>query len=242
MGTEYYLPLYFQSAKGASPIRSGLLILPLILATASSAAISGMLIHRTGEYRLILQVGMVLLSLGVGLFIQFDTDSSIATIIGIEVLAGAGIGLCFLPPLIAMQAHVAQDDTAMATSTFGFLCNLSYALSVVVGGVVFERSMALRETALADAGLPAGLRGQLSGSDAAANVELIGTIEDLALRHAVKDAFSWSMRNMWILYTSVAVCGIASSLFLSKVVLSNEHTETKTGIKKKAVEAVVISS
>lgn len=242
MAAEYYLPLYFQSSKGASPIRSGVLVLPLILTTATAAASSGMIIHRTGEYRLILQAGMVFMTLGVGLFILLNTDTSIATIVGVEVIAGVGIGLCFLPPLIALQAHVAQDDTATATSTFGFLCNLANALSIVIGGVVFQNSMALREKALAHAGLPAALGDQLSGHHAAANVELIGAINDPALRHAVQDAFSWSIRNMWILYASTAACGIIASLFLSKVVLSNEHTETKTGIKNKGPEPVAAVS
>ncbi|KAF4545827.1 MFS transporter [Lasiodiplodia theobromae] len=242
VAAEYYLPLYFQSSKGASPIRSGVLVLPLILTTASAAASSGMLIHRTGEYRLILQVGMVFMTLGVGLFTLFNTDTSIATIVGVEVIAGIGIGLCFLPPLIALQAHVVQDDTATATSTFGFLGNLANALSIVIGGVVFQNSMELRVKALARAGLPAVLSDQLSGHHAAANVELIGTINDPVLRHAVKDAFSWSMRNMWILYASMAACGIIASFFLSKVVLSNEHTETKTGIKRKGPEPVAASS
>lgn len=47
----YYLPLYFQSVREASPFHSGLLLSTLILAEALTAITAGVFIHRTGVER-----------------------------------------------------------------------------------------------------------------------------------------------------------------------------------------------
>lgn len=230
---EYYLPLYLQSAKLESPTRSGLLILPLVLTEAASATLTGLLIHRTGEYRQVLQAGMLLTTLGTALFVLLDAHTPIATIFGLEVLAGFGVGMCFQPPSMALQALVHQDDVATAMATMSFLGNLASSLSVVIGGAVFQNGVAAREHVLLSAGLDAERARELAGPDSAANVELIGTIADPGQQWAVKEAFAWGLRNMWILYAGMGACAAVATLFIKRATLSNEHTETKTGIKKR---------
>ncbi|KAL1987062.1 hypothetical protein VTN96DRAFT_4936 [Rasamsonia emersonii] len=239
IGGEYYLPLYFQSVKEASPLHSGLLILPIVLTESFLSALAGVIIHRTGRYLELIRVGTAFTVLGTGLYIDLDTDSSLGQIIGFQIVAGIGSGLLFSPPLIAMQSNVSQADTAAATATFGFVRNLATASSIVLGGVIFQNSMTLRKTSLRAAGLSPALTEQLAGADAAANVLLLrnSTTTVLGLqqqqRQAIKDAFAWSLRNMWILYMSVAAVGMVASAFVSKQRLSKEHVETKTGIKER---------
>ncbi|KAK6063827.1 major facilitator superfamily transporter [Seiridium cupressi] len=230
IGTEYYLPLYFQSVKQESPVRSGLLILPMLGTEAATDILAGVLIHKTGRYREISWVGTALMTLGTGLYISFQTDTSIATITGLEVIGGIGTALLFQTPMIAIQSTVDQADTATATSTLGFIGNVATSLSIVLGGVVFQNSMNLRQPVLAVAGLNGAVLDALSGDHAAANVEIVQTIQDATQRHVVLDAFAWSIRNMFIMYTSLAGVALLASLFIKQRHLSTEHTETKTGI------------
>ena len=51
IGIEYYMPLCLQSVQQASPLRSGVLLLPLIIVLAVVEITSGFLIYRTGCYR-----------------------------------------------------------------------------------------------------------------------------------------------------------------------------------------------
>ena len=153
-------------------------------------------------------------------------------------MAGIGAGLLFEPPLIALQALVSQDDTATATATLGFVRNLATSFSIVIGGVIFQNGMRLRIPELRAANLSANVIQELSGGDAAAHVMIVGTISDPAQKLAVKQAFAWSLRNMWILYTCTSACGVIASVFIAKQVLSKVHVETKTGIKKE--ESVMV--
>lgn len=230
IGVEYYLPLYFQSAKGASPLRSGVLLLPDEISEAAMGILSAVIIHQTGRYREIMWVGTLLMTIGLGLLIKFQTNTCIAEIVGFQLVAGIGAGLLFQPPLIAVQAMSSQADTATATGTLGFVRNIATSLSVVLGGIVFQNGMEARVPSLRDTGLSPALIESFSHGNAAASVEIIDTIKDEAQRRAVKDAYAWSLRNLWIMYTGIAAVGFVLSAFISHADLSKDHTETKTGI------------
>lgn len=242
MGGEYYLPFYFQSAKGASPIHSALLLLPIVLTESFTSALTGYLIHRTGRYVELLQIGAVLTALGTGLYIDFAADTPLVKLILYQIVAGLGIGCLFTAPVIALQANVSQANTASATATLSFVRNLATAVSIVVGGVVFQNSMALRKPALRAAGLSSTDIEVFAGQDATASVLLIDKLlQDPLQRRAVRESWAWSLRNLWILYTCIAVIGVVASLFLRKTQLSKDegYTETKTGIAEREKNKVL---
>lgn len=106
MGVEFYLPLYLQGAKQASPLRSGVLILPFSLMAAVSGIIAGAVLNKTGRYAELIRSGAVFLTLGSGLLILLNAGSSVATITGLQVIAGSATGVLFQPVLLAIQANV----------------------------------------------------------------------------------------------------------------------------------------
>lgn len=217
----------------ASPLRSGVLVMPITVTEACMGILAGVIIHRTGRYLEMVYIGVILMTIGNGLYCRFSAHSSIGEIIGYQIVAGLGAGLLFEAPIIAIQAQVSQDDTATATATFGFCRHLATSFSIVVAGVIFQNSMDLKVKSLSQPpiSLPSNITAKLSGGAAAANVMLIGTIQDPVQKLAVKVAFAESMRNMWIFYTCLAGLAAVSSLFIKKLHLSKEHVETKTGIK-----------
>jgi MFS family permease len=231
---EYYLPLYFQSVLEASPLRSGVLILPITITEAIMGITAGVIIHRTGHYLELIYAGVTLMTIGNGLYVLFSANSSIASILGFQIIAGIGAGLLFEAPLLALQALVSQNDTATATATFGFTRNLAACLSIVIGGVIFQNSMEIQVSSLTSPpiNLSPDMTSLLSGGAAAANVVVIGTIEDQAQKLAVKEAFAWSLRNMWIMYTAISALSVVASGFIQRHTLSKEHVETRTGIRK----------
>ncbi|CAI7637781.1 unnamed protein product [Penicillium pancosmium] len=229
---EYYIPLYLQSAKEASPMRSGVLTLPVVLAEAFSGMITGAIIHRTGRYLELVWIGLILMTIGTGLYISLDVDSSLGEIVGFQFLSGFGAGFLFQTPIIAIQAMVTQDETASATATLGFIRNMATATSIVIGGVVFQNSMSQMKSGLLATGMSESLAEQMTGGSAAASVEIIKTIENSAQLLAVKEAFAGSMRNMWILYTCMSGVGVFCSIFILKTRLNKEHVETVTGLDR----------
>ena len=232
IASEYYLPLYFQSVQQASPMRSGVLVLPLIIIEALMGFLAGILIHMTGRYREIIWFGMLLATLGNGLYIMLGESSSLGQIVGFQIVMGLGSGLIFEPPVIAVQSMTAQRDTAAVTAAQGFIRNLATSASIVIGGVIFQNSMGQQVPKLRAAGLPNSLVDELSGDLAAAGVRTIKSIKDPIHLLAVKRAYSQSLRNMWIFYTAMSACGLLASFFIRRRKLSKKHTETRTGLRR----------
>lgn len=233
---EWYLPLYFQSSRLASPLQSGVWSLPLIVTESIMSVIVGIIIHKTGRYLDIIWIGCLVVLLGAGLYIDFGTDTSTAKVIAFQIVAGIGTGQLWFAPLLALQTGVSADETAAATATFGFIRNLATSASIVLGGVLFQNGMNSQHGKLVAAGLPENVTWALNGEHAAANVLLVGHIEDLQQRKVVQDAFSASLKHIWYLYTALAALGVVSCFFIKKNVMSKDHVETKTGLEGRMKE------
>lgn len=74
----------------ASPLHSGLYILPLTITEAAMGILCAVIIHRTGRYQEIIWVGLVFMAIGTGLYIHIDEHSSLGMVLGFEVVAGIG--------------------------------------------------------------------------------------------------------------------------------------------------------
>ena len=100
-------------------------------------------------------------------------------------------------PLLALQAIAGVENTAVVTSTIGFMRSLSTAVSVVIGGVVFQNQMSKEGPSLVKV-LGQELAGQIAGAGATSNIELIKTLPS-AQRAVVQHAFYKSLQTMWIM-------------------------------------------
>jgi hypothetical protein len=226
IGQEYYLPLYFQSVKLASPLKSGILIVPMLVTEAAVDIFSGITIHKTGRYLELTWIGVTLMTLGTGLYITFNIDTTIATIVGLEIVGGIGTALLFQTPTLAIQNSVSQADTASAIAALGSIGNIATAFSVVVGGAIFQNSIAARQSTFI--GLNGTVLDTFAPAHAIANIDLIKTLPNARV---VQEAFAWGIRNMFIFYTGIASVAIIASVFIKQKHMSSNHTETKTGIE-----------
>lgn len=102
--------------------------MPYIAMEALLGVFCGVITHRYGAYRPLIWAGCFLLTLGTGLYIALNATSSIGMILGFEFIAGAGSGLLFQPPLIAIQVLAAQKDVATASATLGFVRNIAVSV------------------------------------------------------------------------------------------------------------------
>ncbi|KAF2855502.1 hypothetical protein T440DRAFT_414022 [Plenodomus tracheiphilus IPT5] len=234
---NYFLPLYFQAVLGATPILSGVYLLPQALSLSFLSAFTGIFIKKTGQYLPMIWSGMFIMTLGFGLFIDFDVNSSWAKIIIYQIIAGVGVGPNFQSPLIALQSLVPKRDIATATATFGFTRNLGSAISVVVGSVIFNNEMKSKQPQLV-ASLGPEKASAFGGGSAGASVGLI-QILPTAQKAVARKAFADSLSTMWIMYVCFAFSGLLVSLLITRNTLDKKHEESKTGLeaeKEKKIE------
>lgn len=226
---SYYLPLYFQAARGATPILSGVYLLPTCLSLAVGSIGTGVIIAKTGKFLPPIWAGLALLTTGYGLFINLKADSSWAKIILYQIVAGLGIGPLFQAPIIALQAHINPRDIGTATSTLGFIRQLATTTGVVIGQVVFQNDIASRYAELAQAVNPQ-LADSLASGAAGAETQVINQLPD-AQRVVVQNAVADSLDPMWIMFTCIAAVGFLVGFLIRRKVLTRQHEETKTGLE-----------
>ena len=226
---SYYLPLYFQAIRGAGPIASGVDLLPTAIALAISSVGTGVFVKKSGMFLPPIYFGLFMMTLGYGLFIDFDAHTTWTKLIIFQIIAGLGIGPLFQAPIIALQAHINPRDIGTATATLGFVRQLATSSSVVIGEVVFQNEMQKKGQILARV-LGPKLGEQLGGGNAGANTRLIDSLPANE-KSVVRVAFADSLQPMWIMYTVFAAVGLLTSLLIRKKVLSGQHEETKTGME-----------
>jgi hypothetical protein len=228
MAGTYYLPLYFQAVLGASPLLSGVYLIPFALSLSLVSGATGAFIKMTGRYLPPIWSGLTVMCLGFGLFVDLPVERNWTKIIIYQIVAGIGVGPNFQSPLIALQTMVKPRDIATATATFGFMRNLSTSISVVIGGVVFQNEMQKHYPSLLSS-LGVETANALSGGSAGASVGIVAQLPP-EQRAIARMAFSESLRIMWIMYVAFAALGVVISLFIGKHELSKEHNITKTGL------------
>ncbi|OAA46957.1 multidrug resistance protein fnx1 [Metarhizium rileyi] len=229
MGGSYWLPLYFQAVMGASSLLSGVYLLPFVLSLSITSASVGVVIKRTGNYKIPIMFGLTVMTLGFGLLVDLGDDRNWAKIIIFQIIAGIGVGPNFQSPLIALQTNVEPRDIGSATASFGFLRQLGTSISVVIGGVIFNNQMQAQSSAL-QRELGPQLASMFDGSRAAASVHIVSTLQghDAAV---VQNAYWNALQKMYILFTCSAFVGLLLSFAIKQKKLSKDHTEHKTGLQ-----------
>lgn len=116
----YYLPIYFQTARGASAQQSGIDNIPFVLASGLFSLLSGGFISATGYYGPIMAFGSAVAAVGAGLIYTLEINSSSSKWIGYQVLLGIGLGTIFQIPSMVGQSIVTADDIAAVSAIILF--------------------------------------------------------------------------------------------------------------------------
>ncbi|KKZ67089.1 hypothetical protein EMCG_07260 [[Emmonsia] crescens] len=226
---SFFLPLYFQTVLGTSPIMSGVYVLPQVVSLSLVSFIIGFAIRKTGTYVEYIKLGMLVMTLGTGLYIDFKPYTSWPRLIIYQIITGIGIGPNFQSPLLALQSRIPQSEVATATSTHSFTRQLSTASSVVLGGVVYQNVLKQSTSKLiATFGpeLTEILLSSFAGSRAESLAALTQTQRDIVL-----DIYNVAFSRLWIFYTVIGALGCVFSLFIRKKELRQDHEVTKTGLE-----------
>ncbi|KAK5992681.1 Efflux pump dotC [Cladobotryum mycophilum] len=234
MSGSYWLPLYYQAVVGATPILSGVYLLPYVLALSCTSATVGIVIKKTGHYKAPIMFGLGMMTLGFGLFIDLGPKANWAKIVVFQIIAGIGVGPNFQSPLIAIQNNVQPRDIGSATATFQFLRQIGTSTSVVIGGVIFNNVMQSQQADLARE-LSPELADKLSGANAASSVFLVRSLKGHE-GEVARGAYWNALQTMYIVYTCFSCLAFLLSFLIKEKTLSNNHKEHKTGLQSLKTE------
>jgi predicted MFS family arabinose efflux permease len=132
-----FVPLFLQTATGATPTQAGLLLAPMMLGTTVSTMLSGRYIARTGRYKRFPIAGLALMAGALALLAALAGDPSrVGTGLGLIVF-GLGFGMVTQVLVVAVQNSVDRRELGVATAATGFFRALGGAVGAATLGAVF---------------------------------------------------------------------------------------------------------
>ncbi|EJD03251.1 MFS general substrate transporter [Fomitiporia mediterranea MF3/22] len=209
---SYYVPLYFQIL-GSGATMAGVRQLPLSLGSSLMAIISGIIVAKTGRYRPVMWAGWTVMTLGFGLLIMLEENTSTAKQEIWLLVTGLGVGCLFQPPLIGLQAAMPLKDMATSTAVFVLLRTLGGTVGISVGDTIFQSELPDRL-----AKIPGYNAASMSASGFL-DYTSISHIQPDSLRQQVTHAFTRSLATIYIAFTPIAFVGLLCVLVLREYTL-----------------------
>jgi EmrB/QacA subfamily drug resistance transporter len=140
-GAMFLLPLYYQTARGQSPLGAGLLLAPQGLGAAMMIPLAGRLTDRIGPGRVVL-AGLTLMALGTLPLAWAGGSTPYPLLAGALVLRGLGLGASMMPAQTAAFATLGQDTgAARGTSAINTIQRMGGALGVALMSVVLDHNL-----------------------------------------------------------------------------------------------------
>jgi EmrB/QacA subfamily drug resistance transporter len=215
-GAMTFLPFYQQTVQGASPTVSGLLMTPLMVGSAATSILAGVLTSKTGKYRLFPIVGGLVMAIGMFMLSRLGVHTSrLQTGIDYVVL---GLGMGFLMQMMSLIAQNSVDlkDMGVASSARMFFQQMGGSLGVAAFGAIFAHK----------------LTQSLSGSAAGAGAHLSGasldptTVTTLppAVREVVYQGIAHAVQTVFLWVTPASVLVFLLALLIKEVPLRGRGT------------------
>ncbi|OJJ48314.1 hypothetical protein ASPZODRAFT_130293 [Penicilliopsis zonata CBS 506.65] len=200
---SYYLPLWFQAVKGASPTMSGVRTLPSMISQAIGSVVAGKFVQVVKRCTPWALFGSALSAIGAGLMSTFYPWTGAGPWIGYQILTGAGRGSVMQMPLTAVQSFLPANQVAIATSSIFF--------TQYFGGTVF---LSVAETIM-DNSLPSALHKYAPNANVeaivAAGATAFRTVTDKADLPGVLLAFNLAITRTFYLAAAGGCIAFVSS-------------------------------
>ncbi|KAG7041845.1 mfs multidrug transporter [Colletotrichum scovillei] len=137
----YLLPLYFQAVQGATPVQSGINVLPSILSQLAFAYGGGVLVGKFGYYLPWAVAGTAATIIASGLFTSLTPTTSVTQWVGYQIITGGGRGIVLQLPSIAIQANLPPEQISMGISFVTFSQFMGSAVALAVGNAIFTGAL-----------------------------------------------------------------------------------------------------
>ena len=210
LGALTFLPTYMQFVDGVSATTSGLRTLPMVAGMLSTSIGSGVLVGRTGRYKIFPVAGTAVMALAFLLMSRMDPSTSALLQSVYLFILGAGIGSCMQVLVLIVQNTSSFEDLGVATSGVTFFRTIGSSFGAAIFGSLFTNFLHSRiGAALAASG----------ASPAAANSPEALHRLPRTVAAPIVSAYAASLTQVFFWAVPVALVGFTLALFLREVPL-----------------------
>ena len=140
----FFVPLFVQEVRGASPTSAGFTLMPLMFGAAVGTLLAGRAVERTGRIRRWPIGGSILMTVGAGLLATLGLGSPVLLVAAWALVLGMGVGFVMQPSLLAAQNASPVADLGTATSTVLLFRSLGSTIGIPIFGGILNAGLAGR--------------------------------------------------------------------------------------------------
>lgn len=215
LGALTFLPTFMQFVDGVSATESGLRTLPMVAGLLLTSMGSGVLVSRTGRYKIFPVVGTAVMVLGFLLLSRMDQTTPMLQQSAYLFILGTGIGMCMQVLILIVQSTVKFSDLGVATSGVTFFRTIGSSFGAAIFGSLFANFLDARiAPALAAGGAPPA---------AGESPQVLHRLPD-AVAAPVVTAYADSLGLVFLFAAPVAALGFIVALMLKQVPLQDIET------------------
>jgi DHA2 family multidrug resistance protein len=138
-GSVYLMPVFLSLVRGHTPLQIGLVMLVTGTAQLAAAPVT-VWIERHGFPAFLAAIGFILFGTGLWLSSDQTPQTDFAGMFWPQVVRGAAIMLCILPPTRLALGHLAPEQVPDASSLFNLMRNLGGAIGIaLIDTVIWSR-------------------------------------------------------------------------------------------------------
>lgn len=200
---------------GQSASASSYIVEVFTLASSPAAVVTGLLIKYTGHIKYWIVFGSALYITGIGLLIRYrDPSTSVASLVGLQILIGVGGGILNVPTQVSIQMSVSHQQVAAVTGIYLTLLEIGGAVGAAVSGAIWN-SIGLRKL---EAYLPAENKAEAATIFGSYLTDVTTYPMGTPVREALNRSYDETLRILLI----VAVC-IAALTFPLALLTKNHN-------------------
>jgi EmrB/QacA subfamily drug resistance transporter len=221
LGALTFLPTFMQFVDGVSATTSGLHTLPMVAGMLTMSMGSGVIVGRSGKYKIFPVVGTAVMAIGFVLLSRMGPDTSTLVQSLYLVVLGAGIGMSMQVLVLIVQNTVDFSDLGVATSGVTFFRTIGSSFGAAVFGSLFNNFLHSRVAdAIAKSGAP---------PEAAQSPDALHRLAP-EMAAPIAAAYADALDLVFLCAAPVAVIGFVLALALKQVPLRNNDVSIAADI------------
>ncbi|MGH7610032.1 MAG: MDR family MFS transporter [Candidatus Dormibacteria bacterium] len=232
-----FMPRYYQAVRGISATASGYMLWPLLVGLMGTSIVSGLVIARTGKYKLLLTSSMVVMTVGILLMTQLSATTGDYPLWVWLFVLGVGIGPAMSGYTLVVQNAVPVSRLGVATSTLTFGRQVGGTIGLAIAGTSLASSISSDlPRDLARNGVPAALTSHVAaGSNSSltgvgnVGAKLVHLLPPQAhpfipaMVRSLHQALAQAIAGSFWIGLVVAVLAVVAALFLKELPLRTTH-------------------
>lgn len=212
---DFYIVIFFR-IRGLSATEAGAALIPFSITTAAGSLLAGIITNRTGRYKILNIVVLLLMLLATALVAMSSLSTPIWTTISSLGVAGTALGGMLTVTLLALISAVSHEEQALVTSLSYAFRSTGSVIGVAMASAVFQNVLSSQLWAnLGNRNNAAGLIAKLR--------DRLDEVNSLPLgdQMVVKESYMRALQAVFLALVGLAALGLLSGSLMRELKLSS---------------------